>query len=89
MWLGARESPAGNDVNNEKDDIVGICYPATTGEDTEDLEDLACAVVRSRVRELATCGYNVKEFNKSNYQSTIKSWQYIEDKKRNFGMSGT
>jgi hypothetical protein len=50
MWLGAKESPAGNDVNNEKVDIVGIRYPATTGEDKE---DLACAVVKNRVRELA------------------------------------
>jgi hypothetical protein len=33
---------------------VGSCYQATTGEDTVDWEDLACAVVNWRVCELAT-----------------------------------
>jgi hypothetical protein len=46
----ARQSPAGNDVNTEADDIVGIRYQATTGEDAE---DSMCAVFRSRVREVA------------------------------------
>jgi hypothetical protein len=47
---GGRQSPAGNGVSTEADDIVGICYQATTGEDAE---DLMCAVVRRWVRELA------------------------------------
>jgi hypothetical protein len=46
--LGARESPAGNDVREE--DIVESPYQATTDKERK---DLACAVVRSPVRELA------------------------------------
>jgi hypothetical protein len=37
---------SGKDVSTEAEDIVGIRYQATIG------EDLACAVVRSRVREM-------------------------------------
>jgi hypothetical protein len=42
--------PAGIDMSTEADDIVGIRYQATTGEDAE---DLMCDIVRGRVRELA------------------------------------
>jgi hypothetical protein len=31
----------------EAEDIVGIHYLAVTVEDTEDIEDLVCAIVRS------------------------------------------
>jgi hypothetical protein len=36
--------PPGKDVSMEAQDLVGICYRATTGEDTADWEDLVCAV---------------------------------------------
>jgi hypothetical protein len=39
---------------NRETSIVGIHCQATTGEDTENWEDLATAVVRSRVHELVT-----------------------------------
>jgi hypothetical protein len=48
-----RQSPAGENVSAEAEDIVAILYQATTGKDIINLEDLACPVVRSRVRELA------------------------------------
>jgi hypothetical protein len=52
-----------------------ILYPATTGEDTKDMEDLMCAVVRSRVGELARSAliayvYGSYMFNKSDYKLT-------------------
>jgi hypothetical protein len=43
---------AGKDVSTEAEDIVEIRYQATTGEDIANREELGCAVVRSRVREL-------------------------------------
>jgi hypothetical protein len=46
-WLGARQSPAGNDVS--ENDTVGIRCPETAN---EVIEDLVCAVVRSRACEL-------------------------------------
>jgi hypothetical protein len=51
--LVVRQSPAGKDVSMEAEDIVGICYQGTTGEDTADWEDLVHAVVNCRVCELA------------------------------------
>jgi hypothetical protein len=48
--LVVRQSPASKDVSTEAKDIVGIRYLATA---SEDIEDSVCAVVRSRVRELA------------------------------------
>jgi hypothetical protein len=36
-----------------EEDIVGLHDKATSGEDIADCEDLACAVVRSRLHELA------------------------------------
>jgi hypothetical protein len=56
MWsngLGARQSPAGNDLRTEAEDIVRICYPATTGIKTADWEDFVRAVVGSQIHELA------------------------------------
>jgi hypothetical protein len=47
----ARQSPAGNDVSKEAENIVVIRYWATTGEKTE---DLASGVVNSKVCKLAT-----------------------------------
>jgi hypothetical protein len=45
-----RQLPADNEVNGSRGlSIVGIRFRATAN---EDIEDLACAVVRSRVREL-------------------------------------
>jgi hypothetical protein len=46
------KSPAGKKVSTEAENIVGIRHQATTGEDTEDWEDLVCAVVKCRVCEL-------------------------------------
>jgi hypothetical protein len=43
-----KELLAGNEMS--RNDFVGICYQATTGEDTE---DLVCAVVRSYVCRLS------------------------------------
>jgi hypothetical protein len=40
------------DISTEAEDFVEICYQAMTGKDTANWEDLVCAVVRSRVREL-------------------------------------
>jgi hypothetical protein len=37
----------------EAEDITGIRYEATNGEDIAHIEDLASVVVRIRVRELA------------------------------------
>jgi hypothetical protein len=45
----ARQSPANNNVNRRGHCTVGICYQAMASEDTE---ELASAVVRSRVHEL-------------------------------------
>jgi hypothetical protein len=50
--LGERQSPVGKEVSAEAEDIVGIRYQATTGEDVVSWEDLACAVVRIKVRKL-------------------------------------
>jgi hypothetical protein len=36
-----------------EDDITGSHYQATSSEDMEICEDLACALARNRVRELA------------------------------------
>lgn len=38
--------PTGNDVSIDKEDNVGIRYPATSCADTEDIEDLMCALIR-------------------------------------------
>jgi hypothetical protein len=46
--FGAREKPAGNDVNRKE--ILGIRYQATHSEDTE---DLLCTAVRNEECELA------------------------------------
>jgi hypothetical protein len=39
-------------TTREEEDNVEIRYQATTGEDTADWEDLACAVVNCKVRTL-------------------------------------
>jgi hypothetical protein len=70
--LSQRQSAAGKDMNMEAENIAQICYHATTSEDTE---DSACAVVRSRVRKLvkalSLCIVTIYVFNKSNYQSKL------------------
>jgi hypothetical protein len=38
---------ASNDMSTEAEDTVGIHYLAMTVEDTEVVEDLVCAIVRS------------------------------------------
>jgi hypothetical protein len=47
--LGVKQWPGGNNVRTEAEDIVVICYQTTTGEDTADWENLACAVVICKV----------------------------------------
>jgi hypothetical protein len=42
----------GKTVSTEAEDTVGIRHQATTGEDTEDWEDLVRAVVNCRVCEI-------------------------------------
>jgi hypothetical protein len=48
-----RQSPAGKNVSMETEDIVEIRNQATTGEDTTAWEDLASAVEKWKVCELA------------------------------------
>jgi hypothetical protein len=47
------QTPAGKSVNTEAENIVGIRYQATTGEDTADREDPVRAIVNCRVCGLA------------------------------------
>jgi hypothetical protein len=51
--LVVRQSPTGKNVSTEAEDIVGIRHQATIVEDTSDLKDVVCAVVKCRVCELA------------------------------------
>jgi hypothetical protein len=47
-----RLSPAGKDVSGDAEDIIVIRYQETTDEDVGNREELQCAVVRCRIREL-------------------------------------
>jgi hypothetical protein len=47
--LCAKQSPVSKNVSTEAEDTVGIRYQATTGEDTEDWEDLESVVVICKV----------------------------------------
>jgi hypothetical protein len=47
-----RQSPAGDNLSTEAEDIVGTFYQVTAEEDTADSKDLLRAVANRRMRDI-------------------------------------
>jgi hypothetical protein len=84
QWVTCRTVAAGRKVSTQAEDIVGICYEPTTGEDTADWECLL-TTCRSKLLRVwisdsatVTCRYDLQVFNKSSYEPKphTMTWQY-------------